>query len=195
MNINNHLPPITNYVSVEDVEETAATNKPQSDTGHVSSVTVEVPGSLPPPLSAVSTPTVAESHTLPVAETKDTAATGDTDIDPPCSRKIPSASERPESPFALRDVSVILWTDCYPDDPDKARDLATCTGVPGLQIYSVDVFTHATSDPQVLDEVDATQDSDNFRVEMGKQISPGRPLVPGTKKPYNKFETKSSAET
>ncbi|EFY90728.1 hypothetical protein MAC_03308 [Metarhizium acridum CQMa 102] len=34
-------------------------------------------------LSAVGTPTVAESRTLPLAETKDTAATGNTDIEPP----------------------------------------------------------------------------------------------------------------
>ncbi|KID64757.1 uncharacterized protein G6M90_00g112840 [Metarhizium brunneum] len=169
IDINDRLPPITNYVSVEEVEGTAATKKLQSDTGHVSSATVEVPGSLPPPLSAVGAPTVAESHTLPLAETEDTVATGNTDIDSPCSHKVPSASERPESSFALRDVSVIPWTDCYPDDPDKARELATSTGVPGLQIYSVYVFTHATSDTQVLDEVDATQDGHNFRVEMEPQ--------------------------
>ncbi|KAF5126257.1 hypothetical protein E5D57_010953 [Metarhizium anisopliae] len=189
--------------------ETGETSEKNSNQYHLGAPFVQVSGLSPTPprkdtdckalrsvsLSAVGTPTVAESRTLPPAETKDTAATGDTDIDSPCSRKIPSASERPESPFAPRDVSVIPWTDCYPDDPDKARELATSTGVPGLQIYSVCVFTHATSDTQVLDEVDATQDSDNFRVEMGKQISPERPSVPGTKKPYDKFETKSSAET
>ncbi|KAF5131574.1 hypothetical protein E5D57_007929 [Metarhizium anisopliae] len=163
--------------------ETGETSEKNSNQYHLGAPFVQVSGLSPTPprrdtdckalrsvsLSAVGTPTVAESRTLPLAETKDTAATGDTDIDSPCSRKIPSASERPESSFALRDVSVIPWTDCYPDDPDKARELATSTGVPGLQIYSVDVFTRATSDTQVLDEVDATQDSHNSRVEMEPQ--------------------------
>ncbi|KHO00493.1 uncharacterized protein MAM_01271 [Metarhizium album ARSEF 1941] len=163
--------------------ETGETLEKNSNQYHFGAPFVQVSGLSPTPprkdtdckalrsvsLSAVGTPTVAESRTLPLAETKDTAATGDTDIDFPCSRKIPSASERPESSFALRDVSVIPWTDCYPDDPDKARELATSTGVPGLQIYSVDIFTHATSDTQVLGEVDATQDSHNFRVEMEPQ--------------------------
>ncbi|KAF5131359.1 hypothetical protein E5D57_007714 [Metarhizium anisopliae] len=163
--------------------ETGETSEKNSNQYHLGAPFVQVSGLSPTPprrdtdckalrsvsLSAVGTPTVAESRTLPFAETKDTAATGDTDIDSPCSRKIPSASERPESSFALRDVSVIPWIDCYPDDPDKARELATSTGVPGLQIYSVDVFTHATSDTQVLDEVDATQDSHNSRVEMEPQ--------------------------
>ncbi|EFY84232.1 hypothetical protein MAC_09726 [Metarhizium acridum CQMa 102] len=134
--------------------ETGETSEKNSNQYHFSALFVQVSSLSPTPprndtdckalrsvsLSAVGTPTVAESRTLPLAETKDTAATGDTDIDSPCSRKIPSASERPESSFALRDVSVIPWTDCYPDDPDKARELATSTGVPGLQIYSVDVF-------------------------------------------------------
>ncbi|KID81355.1 hypothetical protein MGU_11278 [Metarhizium guizhouense ARSEF 977] len=163
--------------------ETGETSEKNSNQHHLGAPFVQVSGLSPTPprkdtdckalrsvpLSAVGTPTVAESRTLPLAETKDTAATGDTDIDSPCSRKIPSASERPESSFALRDVSVIPWTDCYPDDPDKARELATSTGVPGLQIYSVDVFTDATSYTQVLDEVDATQESHNFRVEMELQ--------------------------
>ncbi|KID81629.1 hypothetical protein MGU_11034 [Metarhizium guizhouense ARSEF 977] len=144
--------------------ETGETSEKNSNQYHLGAPFVQVSGLSPTPprkdtdckalrsvsLSAVGTPTVAESRTLPFAETKDTAATGDTDIDSPCSRKIPSASERAESSFALLDVSVIPWTDCYPDD-------------------TVDVFTHATSDTQVLDEVDATQDSHNFRVEMERQ--------------------------
>ncbi|KID78698.1 hypothetical protein MBR_00010, partial [Metarhizium brunneum ARSEF 3297] len=182
INVTFGLPPWiqTNF---SDTGETPEKNSNRYHNEHLGAPFAQVSGLSPTPprkdtdctalrsvsLSAVGTPTVAESRTLPFSEIKDSAATGDTDIDFPCSRKIPSASERPESSFALRDVSVISWTDCYPEDPDKARELATSTGVPGLQMYSVDVFTHATSDTQVLDEVDATQDSHSFRVEMEPQ--------------------------
>lgn len=178
INVTFGLPPWiqTNF---SDTGETPEKNSNRYHNEHLGAPFAQVSGLSPTPprkytdctalrsvsLSAVGTPTVAESRTLPFSEIKDTAATGDTDIDFPCSRKIPSAFERPESSFAL----VIPWTDCYPDDPDKTREPATSTGVPGLQIYSVDVFTHATSDTQVLDEVDATQDSHNFRVEMETQ--------------------------
>lgn len=50
---------------------------------------------------------VAESRILPFPEIKDFIVTGDIDIDFPCSCKIPSASERPEFSFILRDISVI----------------------------------------------------------------------------------------
>ncbi|KAK9445094.1 hypothetical protein VB005_01557 [Metarhizium brunneum] len=147
INVTFGLPPWiqTNF---SDTGETPEKNSNRYHNEHLGAPFAQVSGPSPTPprkdtdctalrsvsLSAVGTPTVAESCTLPFSEIKDTAATGDTDIDFPCSRKIPSASERPESSFALRDVSVIPWTDCYPEDPDKARELATSTGVPGLQI-------------------------------------------------------------
>ena len=82
-------------------------------------------------------------------------------------------SERPESSFASQDVSIIPWTDCYPDDPDKARELTASTGVPGLQVYPADTFTNVTVDSQVFNAVDTSQNSDNSRAEMETQISPG----------------------
>jgi hypothetical protein len=68
------------------------------------------------------------------------------------------------------DVLIISWADCFPDDPDKARELATSTGVPGIQVYPENIFSRA-SDSQVSNAVDASQKSDETRAELETQTS------------------------
>lgn len=71
--------------------------------------------------------------------------------------KLDTASEfqqQPASSLAWRDISIISWLACYPDDPDKARKLEASTGVAGIRVYPVDIFFDATSNPQVLSKVD-----------------------------------------
>ncbi|OAQ60941.1 hypothetical protein VFPPC_01980 [Pochonia chlamydosporia 170] len=88
---------------------------------------------------------------------------------------VSSGSKRPESSFASRDVSIMPWTACYTDNADKAREIEASTGFPGIRVYPVDVFSRTTSNPQVSNEVDASQNSDNSRTEMETQVSPRRP--------------------
>ncbi|KAK8930010.1 hypothetical protein H634G_01419 [Metarhizium anisopliae BRIP 53293] len=71
--------------------------------------------------------------------------------------RLDTASEfqqQPASSLAWRDISIISWLACYPDDPDKARKLEASTGVAGIRVYPVDIFFDATSNPQVLSKVD-----------------------------------------
>ncbi|KAG8411540.1 hypothetical protein J3458_015597 [Metarhizium acridum] len=84
--------------------------------------------------------------------------TGDDSVEPDIkdAKLVSSDSTRLESSSASQDVSFMLWTNCYPDDLDKARELKASTGAPGIRVHSVDVLFRATLNPQVLDEVDAS---------------------------------------
>ncbi|KID85707.1 hypothetical protein MAJ_11206, partial [Metarhizium majus ARSEF 297] len=59
----------------------------------------------------------------------------------------------------------------------RPENLKQVPGVPGIRVYPVDVFFRATSNPQVFNQVDASQNSDNSRTEMEAQVSPRRPSI------------------
>ena len=84
---------------------------------------------------------------------------------------ISNDSEWPGSSFAPHIVSISPWADCYPEDPDKARELPASTGVFGLQ-YPADIFfTNVTPNPQNRDAVYAFQNSEDSWTEIETQIS------------------------
>ena len=57
------------------------------------------------------------------------------------------------------DVSIMPGIECCHDGPDKLRDLATSTNVPGIQVYPVNNLPHA-SGSQGRDAIDASQNRD-----------------------------------
>ena len=69
------------------------------------------------------------------------------------------------------------WTNCYPNNPNQARELAITTGVLGIQVYPADIFSHV-SDSKVINAINAYQNSKESRAEIDTQFSPcPRPLT------------------